>query len=86
MSAPTSNRASEIAHTRRFLADVARRTQVTLDQDIRNRDHLQQLRGTNPALVPDWKLTVACNQVERDRIEAAFAAKLLKALPPERAR
>lgn len=80
MSAP-----AELAHTRRFLTDIAQRTQVTLDQDIRDRDHLQQLRTTNPELVPDWKLTVACHLVERHRIEHAFAAKLLMALPRERA-
>lgn len=73
------------AHTRSFLADVVDRARVKLDQDIRDRDHLQKLRATNPDLVPDWKLTTACNTVERDRIEAAFAANLLKAIPPERA-
>lgn len=73
------------AHTRGFLADVVDRARIKLDQDIRDRDHLQQLRVTNPELVPDWKLTVACNLVDRDRIENAFAANLLKAVPQGRA-
>lgn len=70
-------------HTRSFLTEVVTRAQVELDQDIRDRDHLQRLRSTNPDLVPDWKLTAACNKVDRDRIERAFAARLLKALSSE---
>lgn len=82
---PTGVAASR-AHTRSFLADVVDRARVKLDQDIRDRDQLQKLRTTNPELVSDWKLTVACNTVERDRIEAAFAANLLKAFTPGRTR
>lgn len=74
------------AHTRCFLADAVNRARIKLDQDIRDRDHLQQLRTNNPELVPDWKLATACRLVERAQIEATFAANLLKALPPERAR
>ena len=84
MSASIDNRefvTASQAHTRRFLTDAVDRAQVELDQDIRDRDHLQTLRDTNPDLVPDWKLDSACKKVER-----AFAARLLKALPAERGR
>lgn len=77
--------AASRAHTRGFLTDVVERARIKLDQDIRDRDHLQKLRGSNPDLVPDWKLTAACKLVERDRIESAFAANLLKSIPQERA-
>jgi len=88
MSTPTRQPRTEAgaAHTRRFLADAVTRAQVELDQDIRDRDQLQRLRRSNPDLVPDWKLTTACNKVARDRIERAYAANLLKALPQERER
>lgn len=81
----TATTADGLAHTRRFLTDAATRAKVTLDQDLRDRDQLQRLRASNPDLVPDWKLNAACNLVERDRIESAYAANLLKALPQERA-
>jgi len=88
MSTPTRQPRTEAgaAHTRQFLADAVNRAQVELDQDIRDRDQLQRLRQSNPQMVPDWKLTAACNKVERDRIERAYAGQLLKALPQERER